>query len=144
MAFRIGNGDHVTAMSRSFPALRGRQGFTLIELVVVLAIVALLLALATPRYFHSIDKSKETVLKANLALTRDSLDKYYGDNGKYPDQLATLVEKKYLRTLPMDPITESTTTWIIVPPADSEKGAVFDIHSGAEGNGSDGTPYREW
>jgi general secretion pathway protein G len=144
MAFRIGNGDHVNAMSRSFPALRGRQGFTLIELVVVLAIVALLLALATPRYFHSIDKSKETVLKANLALTRDSLDKYYGDNGKYPDQLATLVEKKYLRTLPMDPITESTTTWIIVPPADSEKGAVFDIHSGAEGNGSDGTPYREW
>ena len=53
-------------------------------------------------------------------------------------------EKKYLRTLPMDPITESTTTWIIVPPDNPEKGAVFDVHSGAEGNGSDGTPYREW
>jgi general secretion pathway protein G len=134
----------VNVMSRSYPSLRARQGFTLIELVVVLAIVALLLALATPRYFHSIDKSKETVLRANLALTRDSLDKYYGDNGKYPDQLATLVEKKYLRTLPTDPITESATTWIIVPPDNPEKGGVFDVHSGAEGNGSDGTPYREW
>lgn len=134
----------VTDMPKSFSSYRARQGFTLIELVVVLAIVALLLALATPRYFHSIDKSKETVLRANLALTRDSLDKFYGDNGKYPDQLATLVEKKYLRTLPMDPLTESTTTWIIVPPDNPDKGAVFDIHSGAEGNGSDGTPYREW
>jgi general secretion pathway protein G len=125
-------------------SLRRRRGFTLIELVVVLAIVALLLALATPRYFHSIDKSKETVLKANLAATRDSIDKYFGDNGKYPDQLSSLVEKKYLRSLPMDPITESTTTWIVVPPDNADKGGVFDLHSGAEGNGADGTPYREW
>jgi general secretion pathway protein G len=134
----------VTGMSTSLKSFRSRRGFTLIELVVVLAIVALLLALATPRYFHSIDKSKETVLRANLALTRDSIDKFYGDNGKYPDQLATLVEKKYLRTLPMDPITESNSTWIIVPPDNPDKGAVFDVHSGAEGNGADGTPYREW
>ena len=121
-----------------------RQGFTLIELVVVLAIVALLLALATPRYFHRVDKSKETILRSNLSATRDVLDKFYGDNGKYPDQLDTLIEKKYLRSLPFDPITESSTTWIIVPPDNPEKGGVFDIHSGAEGNSSDGTPYREW
>ncbi|MBS1159148.1 MAG: prepilin-type N-terminal cleavage/methylation protein [Proteobacteria bacterium] len=121
-----------------------RQGFTLIELVVVLAIVALLLALATPRYFHRVDKSKETILKANLAATRDVLDKYYGDNDKYPEQLETLVEKKYLRSLPYDPITESTTTWLIVPPDSPDKGGVFDIHSGAEGNSSDGSPYSTW
>lgn len=121
-----------------------RHGFTLIELVVVLAIVALLLALATPRYFHRVDKSKETILKANLAATRDVLDKYYGDNDKYPEQLETLVEKKYLRSLPYDPITESTTTWLIVPPDSPDKGGVFDIHSGAEGNSSDGSPYSTW
>jgi general secretion pathway protein G len=119
-------------------------GFTLIELVVVLAIIALLLTLATPRYFHSIDKSKETILRANLAGTRDALDKYYGDNGKYPDSLAALVEKKYLRALPYDPITESNTTWVIVPPEAADKGSVYDLHSGAEGNGSDGTPYNTW
>ena len=121
-----------------------RRGFTLIELVVVLAIVALLLALATPRYFHSIDKSKETILKANLAATHDALDKFYGDTGKYPDRLDDLVTKRYLRTLPYDPITESATTWTIVPPDKPEKGGVFDLHSGATGNASDGSKFDEW
>lgn len=121
-----------------------RAGFTLIELVVVLAIVALLLALATPRYFHSVDKSKETILKANLAATRDALDKFYGDTGKYPDKIDDLVAKKYLRTLPYDPITESATTWTVVPPDKPEKGGVFDLHSGATGTASDGTKYDEW
>ena len=123
---------------------RSATGFTLIELVIVLAIVGLLLTIATPRYFHSVDRSKETVLRSNLAMTRDALDKYYGDNGKYPDQLATLVTAKYLRSLPLDPITESSTTWTIVPPDTPEKGGVLDIRSGAQGNGSDGTPYNEW
>ena len=134
----------VNSMRNSSSLRHARRGFTLIELVVVLAIVALLLALATPRYFHRIDKSKETILKANLAATRDVLDKYYGDNGKYPDRLETLVEKKYLRSLPFDPMTESVTTWLIVAPDTPEKGGVFDLHSGAEGNSSDGTPYAEW
>jgi general secretion pathway protein G len=120
------------------------SGFTLIELVIVLAIVALLLTIAAPRYFHSVDRSKETVLKANLAMTRDALDKYFGDNGKYPEKLDALVEKKYLRSLPLDPITESSATWTIVPPDTPEKGVVFDIHSGAQGNSADGTPYSEW
>lgn len=136
----------VTRLRSAFArAGRGlRSGFTLIELVVVLAIVALLLTLATPRYFHSMDKSKETILRANLAATRDAIDKYYGDNGKYPDTLETLVTKKYLRSVPLDPITDSTTTWIIVPPDQPEKGGVYDLHSGAEGNGFDGTPYKGW
>ena len=123
---------------------RSGKGFTLIELVIVLAIVALLLTIAAPRYFHSIDKSKETVLKSNLAMTRDALDKFYGDNGKYPDQLEMLVTKRYLRSLPLDPITESSSTWTIVAPDTPEKGGGLDIHRGAEGNAADGTKYSEW
>lgn len=120
------------------------RGFTLIELLVVLSIIALLLSVATPRYFQSIDKSKESVLKANLAATREALDKYYGDNGKYPDTLDDLVSKKYLRSLPLDPITDSRATWVIVPPEQGDSGGVFDVHSGAEGNARDGTAYSSW
>jgi general secretion pathway protein G len=123
---------------------RRLNGFTLIELVVVLAIVALLLTIATPRYFHSVDRSKETVLRSNLAMTRDALDKFYGDHGKYPDDLPALVTRKYLRSLPSDPITESTETWTIVAPENPEQGGVINIHSGAEGTAADGTKYSDW
>ena len=119
-------------------------GFTLVELLVVMALIALLLTIATPRYFGSLERSKETVLRQNLALTRESLDKYYGDTGKYPDSLEALVTKKYLRKLPIDPITESTTTWIIIAPEDIEKGGVFDIKSGAAGKAADGTSFIDW
>ena len=121
-----------------------RHGFTLIELVVVMAIVALLLSIAAPRYFRTLDKSKEAVLRMNLAQTRDALDKFYEDNGKYPENLATLVEKKYLRNLPLDPITDSDTNWIIVAPEQSEMGGVTNLHSAADGEASDGRPYKNW
>jgi general secretion pathway protein G len=121
-----------------------QAAFTLIELLVVMAIVAMLVTLAVPRYFGSLERSKETVLRETLATTRDALDKYYADNGKYPDALDALVNKKYLRRIPVDPITESSGTWAIAPPDDPEKGVVADIHSGAEGNGKDGKPYQEW
>ncbi|MEQ1668126.1 MAG: prepilin-type N-terminal cleavage/methylation domain-containing protein [Sulfuriferula sp.] len=120
------------------------SGFTLVELLVVMAIIALLLSLAAPRYFNSVEKSKEAVLRENLMLTRQALDKYYGDNGKYPDTLDQLVSKRYLRSLPLDPITDSNTTWVIVPPAEAEKGEVFDLKSGAPGNARDGTEYKDW
>ena len=120
------------------------MGFTLIELLVVFAIIALLVSIVAPRYFNSVEKSKETVLKQDLSTMRDALDKYYGDTGKYPDTLEDLVTKKYLRKLPVDPFTDSTETWAIVPPEDTEKGGVFDLHSGATGNGRDGTPYASW
>ena len=123
---------------------RRGAGFTLIELLVVFAIVALLVSIVAPRYVNSVEKSKETVLKQDLFTMRDALDKYYGDTGKYPDALEDLVSKKYLRKLPVDPITESAETWAIVPPEDTEKGGVFDIHSGAPGNARDGTPYSSW
>jgi len=121
-----------------------RGGFTLIELMVVMVIVAMLLALAAPRYFGSLQKSKETALRQTLAVTRDALDKYYSDKGKYPDTLETLVSHHYLRSLPQDPVSDSSNTWIVVAPEDSAKGAVSDLHSGAEGLGRDGTRYREW
>jgi prepilin-type N-terminal cleavage/methylation domain-containing protein len=117
------------------------RGFTLIELIVVMTIVALLLALVTPRYLHSLYRSKETVLHANLDQTRDAIDKYYGDTGAYPDSLGTLVERRYLRKAPYDPLTDSTETWVLVP---ADGGGVSDLHSGAEGNASDGTPYAQW
>lgn len=120
------------------------QGFTLIELLVVFAIIALLVTIVAPRYFNSVEKSKEVVLKQDLATMRDALDKYYGDTGKYPDSLETLVSKSYLRKLPVDPMTDSATTWAVVPPEDIEKGGVFDVRSGAPGNGRDGTPYSGW
>jgi prepilin-type N-terminal cleavage/methylation domain-containing protein len=120
------------------------SGFTLIELIVVMVIVALLVTIAAPRYFGSLQKSKETALRQTLAVTRDALDKYYSDNGKYPDSLDALIAKRYLHTLPVDPITESSSTWIVVAPEDVNKGGVNDIHSGADGLGRDGKPYREW
>ena len=123
---------------------RKNLGFTLIELIVVMTIISLLLTLAAPRYFRSIDKSKETVLKANLFATRDALDKFHADTGKYPQQLGELVEKHYLRTLPWDPIIESSEKWVLLPPVDSQDGGVYNITSGAEGAGSDGVPYAEW
>jgi general secretion pathway protein G len=121
-----------------------KAGFTLIELIVVMAIVALLVSIAGPRYFSSLQKSKETVLRQTLAVTRDALDKFYGDTGKYPETLEALVSKRYLRNMPLDPITESSVTWTLVPVQDPEKGGVYDLHSGADGSGRDGKPYREW
>jgi general secretion pathway protein G len=125
------------------PSQVRRSGFTLIELLVVLAIVALLAALALPRYFQSIDTAKESILVENLRLTRDTIDKFYGDTGHYPDSLDELVDKKYLRSPPFDPVTESTTTWVIVPPDDTEKGNVYNIHSSAPGNNHAGMPYSD-
>jgi general secretion pathway protein G len=123
---------------------RRHRGFTLIELVVVMAIIALLLSLATPRYMHSLQKSKETVLRANLTEVRDAIDKYYGDTGAYPETLDTLVERRYLRKPPLDPVTDRVDTWIVVPPVDGAGSGVADLHSSAAGNGSDGTPYAQW
>jgi len=127
----------------TFDTMR-RAGFTLIELLVVLAIIALLLTIALPRYFSSVDKSKETVLKENLFQMRDAIGKYYGDKGKYPETIDALVTEKYLRKMPIDPITESATTWTIVPPDDPQKGSVYDVKSGAQGNALDGSAYAEW
>ena len=122
---------------------RRQAGFTLVELLVVLAILGLLLGLAVPRYFHSIDSSKETVLVENLRITREAIDKFYGDTGRYPDSLDELVEKRYLRGVPFDPIADSYTTWTIIAPQEGIAGNVYDLHSSAEGTGRDGRPFAD-
>ena len=130
--------------SRQSPTAKGSPAFTLIELLVVMAIIATLLTLAVPRYFGSIERSKEAVLKQDLASLRDTIDKFYGDTGRYPDTLDELVAKKYLRAIPVDPLTESAATWVVVPPQDPKKGAVYDVRSGAQGTAQDGTAYVDW
>ena len=124
--------------------MRRNRGFTLIELLVVLGIVALLLTLAVPRFFPGIDSAKETILADNLRTTRAVIDQYRADTGRYPDSLEQLVEKKYLPALPVDPIADSDSSWIIVPPEDTDAGAVYSIRSSAEGKGRNGKPFAEW
>ena len=123
---------------------QARAGFTLIELLVVLGIVALLLTLVVPRFFPSVDSARETILAANLRNTRAVIDQFFADTGRYPDSLDQLVEKKYLPSLPFDPIADTDTGWTIVPPRDTGKGGVYDLHSGAPGTGRNGTPYAQW
>ncbi|NHZ41006.1 prepilin-type N-terminal cleavage/methylation domain-containing protein [Massilia sp. CCM 8693] len=120
------------------------RGFTLIELLVVLGIVALLLTLAVPRFFPSIDSAKDTILADNLRNTRAVIDQYYADTGRYPDSLEQLVEKKYLRNIPVDPVADSSTSWILVAPEDTTKGNLYSIKSGAPGNDRNGKPYLDW
>lgn len=120
-----------------------RRGFTLIEMLVAMAIIALLLTLALPRYFSGLERSKDAVLMENLKTTREVIDKFYGDNGRYPESLYELVEKKYLRSVPIDPVTNSNRTWIIIPPEQPYRGQVYDIKSGARGATRDGRPYSQ-
>ena len=124
--------------------MKRNRGFTLIELLVVLGIVALLLTLAVPRFFPSVDKTKETILAENLRTTRAVIDQFYADTGRYPESLDQLVEKKYLPRLPFDPVADSDANWVVVPPEDPTRGNVYDLHSSAEGKGRNGKPYSEW
>ncbi|HEY5897454.1 MAG TPA: prepilin-type N-terminal cleavage/methylation domain-containing protein [Burkholderiales bacterium] len=113
--------------------MKNVKGFTLIELMVVLAVVALLLSVVVPDYMGRMRRAEEAVLQENLALMRDALDKHYADAGRYPSSLEDLVAKRYLRTIPKDPFTQSAATWVAVPPQDSRKGNVWDVKSAAKG-----------
>ncbi len=122
-----------------------RKGFTLIELLVVMSVIATLLMIAVPRYFQHLDRAREAALHESLAVMRDAVDKYHGDTGRYPETLEDLVTKRYLRKVPPDPITESTETWVLVPPPDEPgQKKVWDIRSGAEGQGLNGSDYSSW
>ena len=117
--------------------MKKRAGFTLVELMVVLTVIALLLSVVVPDYVGRMQKAEEAVLKENLVVMRDALDKHYADAGKYPSSLQELVSKRYLRAIPPDPFTQSESTWIPVPPSDPNKGGVYDVRSGAKG-------YERW
>jgi general secretion pathway protein G len=113
------------------------KGVTLVELMVVLTVIALLLSVVVPDYMGRMKRAEEAVLKENLIVMRDALDKHYADAGKYPGSLQELVSKRYLRAIPPDPFTQSEATWVPVPPTDPKKGGVYDVRSGAKG-------YERW
>ena len=113
--------------------MKKRLGFTLVELMVVLTVIALMLSVVVPDYIGRMKRAEEAVLQENLALMRDALDKHYADTGKYPHTLEELVTKRYLRSIPKDPFTQSASTWVPVPPQDVKKGNVWDVKSGAKG-----------
>lgn len=121
------------------------DGFTLIEVLVVLAIVATLLSLVTPRYFETVDRARDASLKHSLITMRDAIDKYYSDNGIYPSTLEDLITRKYLRAIPVDPVTERLDTWLLIPPPDPmSEGNIYDIYSGSEAVAEDGSYYADW
>ena len=113
-------------MKHSSHRARADKGFTLIELVVVMAIIGLLLTIALPQYFHSIERGKSQVQQQNISVIRDAIDKFYGDNGQYPDTLDELVAKRYLRSIPVDPVSGSSA-WTVIASPDTTKSGVYDV-----------------
>jgi general secretion pathway protein G len=126
----------------------GKKGYTLLELMIVVAIVGILVTLAIPNFQQSAMKARETALKQNLFTMRSVLDQYYADRGDYPDSLESLVEAKYLRAIPVDPFTKSSTTWTEIyeeqVDGDDSSAGVYDMKSGSEDVAVDGTPYKDW
>ncbi len=108
-----------------------------------MVIIAILLTIVSPRYFNSVDRAKETVLKQNLSILRDAIDKYFSDTGKYPADLQQLVENRYIRAIPVDPVT-GENSWVEIPPPDPEMEGVFDIHTTSDRQALDGTFYEKW
>jgi general secretion pathway protein G len=124
---------------------RGRlTGFTLIELLIVMAIIGTLLTIAVPRYFRALEHARETVLKQDLVILREAIDKYYADLNEYPETLTALVEKRYVRAVPVDPFTKAADSWTLIPSEDPDHAGVRDVHSAAAESATDGTPLASW
>lgn len=134
--------------TRLVPRMARRlMGFTVIELLVVLAAIGLLLSIAAPRYVQHLDNAREVTLKEDLYQMRDAIDKFYADQGRYPSALEELVVRRYLRAVPVDPLTQRSDSWTVVGPgsaAPTGSGAVFNVHSGAPGRSVDGSAYASW
>lgn len=134
-------------MERNTKTGRAGRGFTLIELLLALLLVALLASLVAPVVTGSIQRAKESTLKENLYVLRKAIDDYYADTGKYPAELDELVQKRYVRKIPRDPMTDSKDTWQLVR-ADSEGGddasGIIDLRSGSDATAIDGTAFKDW
>ena len=126
------------------PSSGAWRGFTLIELLIVMAIIGTLLTIAVPRYFHTLQRARETVLRQDLAILREAIDKYYSDLGKYPEALPELAEKRYVRSVPVDPFTRLADSWTAVQSEDPDHPGIRDVHSGAAESATDGTPLAAW
>jgi general secretion pathway protein G len=146
MASRIATGEaDLSNLRRPFPASKRLLiGFTLIELLVVMAILATLLSIAAPRYFESVERAKEAALRTDLRLLREAIDKHRADTGQFPDSLERLATLRYLRNVPVDPVTDSASSWALVPNPDGTTPGVFDVRSGSAGAARDGTLYSSW
>lgn len=120
------------------------SGFTLIELLVVMAILATLLSIAAPRYFESVERAKEATLRTDLRMLREAIDKHRADRGQFPDSLQRLVELRYLHSVPVDPITDSASTWTLVPNPDGVTPGLYDVRSGSAAMARDATLYSSW
>ena len=118
------------------------HGFTLIELLIVVSIVGILATLAIPSYQASVIKAREAALRQDLFAMRDVLDQHRADQGKYPPSLQALVSAGYLRAIPTDPFTNSSTSWQEM--TDVKEGGIFDVFSGSEFVGTNGMPYNRW
>ena len=129
--------------------MRRQNGFTLIELMIVMMIITVLAGIGLAVYGNSVQSAKEATLRSNLHGMREAIDQYYADKNRYPPSLDSLVEDKCIREVPVDPMTKSAETWQTTL-ADPEPGnpsaepGIFNVKSGAEGNSLDGTPYSEW
>lgn len=135
--------------SNQQPTTSNQRGFTLIELLIVITIIMILAGIAVVQYRNSVQAADETVLRTNLFRMRDAIDQYYADKGKYPASLDALVSDRYLREVPIDPITRDRTSWRTVPadpdPSNPSAGpGIYDVKSGAEGVGLDGKRYSAY
>lgn len=122
---------------------RSNNGFTMIELMVALTIIALLLTLVAPRYLNQEAKARDTALHYNLQMLRKTIDDFKADKGRYPESLQALVENGYLRAVPEDPVTGRADSWITVAPQNLGSG-VYDVRSGAQGLARDDSRYADW
>lgn len=125
------------------PARPAQRGFSLIELIVVVAIVSVLLLVAYPRYQASVDRAEYVALLASLQQLRTTIDHYHEDKGRYPDSLQRLVDEDYLRAVPVDPITGSSDTWILTRGGEAGAAGIVDVRSGAPGTSWSGVAYRD-